>query len=152
MGEKLTIDEIQRIIEHEGQGTIELLQDGTVRRRSVEEMKQFQEAETERKRQAESAALGRHFIEELLDPRVSKTEREHAAVRLIAEFASRLKKAKAALKDVKQERDTAVKAILDLCDQCWEDSGHECIGKTCPAVPYRGCCPQKTEMEGRIDG
>jgi len=87
--DKPTIADLQKIIETEGQGVIEMLPNGSIRRRSAEEFKQFQKDEAERKCQA-AATPRRHLIKELLDPRGSITEREHAAVRLIGELASRL--------------------------------------------------------------
>ena len=49
MGEKLSISQLQEIIETEGQGVIEMLPNGTVRRRSPEEFEQFQKEKAIRK-------------------------------------------------------------------------------------------------------
>lgn len=138
MGEKLSIAELQRIIETEGQGVIDVLPNGTVRRRSPEEFAQFQKEEAERRCQVAQIPTGRHWIKELLDPHLFKSEREKAAVRLIGEFATRLGAKKKELKTARMEDTAARNAIAEYCltNNCTRDTCREPL--MCPLEGYAG--------------
>lgn len=95
---KPTIAELQRLIETEGPYSIDVMPDGSIRRRSSEEIAQLVESDAalqatpvwQRHRRPDRSAL----IGELLDPRVQKSERERIAMKLISGLWRKLDEAR----------------------------------------------------------